>query len=52
MYSKTISKAKNLVNLDLNFSDWLRGIRTSNKMKINVNMFQKNHSTPKGEITT
>ena len=52
MYSKTINTAKKIEKLDLNLSDWFRGIRTSNKMKNNVNMFQKNHSTPKGEITT
>ena len=52
MYSKTSSKAKKVVQLDLNLSDWLRGIRTMNKMKNSVNIFQKNQSNPKGEITT
>tara|TARA_B100001113_G_scaffold278692_1_gene233372 strand:- start:344 stop:508 length:165 start_codon:yes stop_codon:yes gene_type:complete len=51
-YSNAISNAKKVVQLDLNLSDLLRGIRTTNKMKNNVNMFQKNHSNPKGEITT
>ena len=49
---RPIVKQKKVVKLDLNFSDLLRGTRTSNKIKNNVNMFQKNHSTPKGEITT
>ena len=52
MYSKTSSKAKKVVQLDLNLSDCLRGIRTMNKMKNSVNIFQKNQSHPKGEITT
>ena len=51
MYSKTINTAKKIVKLDLNLADLLLGISINNKMKNNVNIFQKNHSTPKGVIT-